>query len=55
MFDNAEDVMGYSITGEYEDWMGEALGVPAILIELPTHSGNYLNSQMNALKKVLEV
>ena len=53
MYSNAEAVMGYAMTGEYEDWMGEELGIPAILIELPTHSGNYINSQLNALKKML--
>lgn len=52
MIGNAEEVMGYSITGEYEDWMGEELGIAAILIELPTHSGNYINSQLNALLKL---
>lgn len=49
MFYNPEEVMGYSITGEYEDWMAEELGAPAILIELPTHSGNYFSTQVNAL------
>ena len=53
MYGNAEEVMGYPITGEYEDWMGEELGIPAILIELPTLSGNYINSQLPALKKLL--
>ena len=53
MFHNAEAVMGYPMTGEYEDWMGEQFGIPAILIELPSHSGNYLNSQLPALKKML--
>jgi len=55
MIGNAEEVMGYSITGEYEDWMGEELGVPAILIELPTLGGNYFNSQLNALLRLLTV
>ena len=55
MFDNAEAVMGYAITGEYEEWMGEELGTPAILIELPSHSGNYLNSQLSALKKLMSI
>lgn len=49
MYDNAEDVMGYSITGEYEEWAGEVYGMPAILIELPSHSGNYFTSQQKAL------
>lgn len=55
MFYDAEAVMGYPMTGEYEDWMGEEMGIPAILIELPTPSGNYLNSQLPALKKMLAV
>lgn len=53
MYYNAEEVMGYAMTGEYEDWMGESMGIPAILIELPSHSGNYLNSQLPALQKLL--
>ncbi len=55
MFYNAEAVMGYAMTGEYEDWMGEEMNIPAILIELPSPSGSYLSSQMNALKKMLAV
>lgn len=55
MFYNAEEVMGYSITGEYEEWMGEQFGTPAILIELPSRQGSYLNSQLNALMKMLAV
>ena len=55
MFNNAEAVMGYPMTGEYEDWMGEEMGIPAILIELPSHSGNYLNSQLNAMLRMLTV
>ncbi len=55
MYDNAEEVMGYSITGEYEEWMGESLGIPAILIELPTRQGSYLTSQLAALMKLLSL
>lgn len=55
MYYDAEAVMGYPMTGEYEDWMGEEMGIPAILIELPTSSGNYLNSQLNALKKMINL
>ncbi len=55
MFTDAEAVMGYPMTGEYEDWMGEEMGIPAILIELPSHSGNYLNSQLSALFRMLSV
>jgi len=53
MYYNAEAVMGYPMTGEYEDWMGEELNIPAILVELPSASGNYLNAQLPALKKML--
>jgi protein MpaA len=56
MYSNVEEVMGgYTITGEYEDWMGEELAIPAILIELPTPSGNYLQSQLNALWKMISI
>ncbi len=55
MFYDAEAVMGYPMTGEYEDWMGESMGTPAILIELPSHSGNYLSSQLNALMRMLTI
>lgn len=55
MFNNPEAVMGYAITGEYEDWMGEEMGIAAILIELPTPSGNYLSSQLAALKRMLTI
>lgn len=55
MFYDAEAVMGYPMTGEYEDWMGESMGIPAILVELPSSSGNYLNAQLNALMKMLSV
>lgn len=50
---DAEAVMGYPMTGEYEDWMGEEMNIPAILIELPAHSGNYFNAQLPALKKMI--
>lgn len=55
MFYNAEEIMGYTITGEYEEWMGEELGTPAILIELPTHDGNYFSSQLPALLRMLNI
>lgn len=55
MYYNAEAVMGYPMTGELEDWMGEEMNIPAILIELPSPSGNYLSTQMAALKKMLGV
>lgn len=55
MYYNAEAVMGYPMTGEYEDWMGEEMNIPAILIELPSTSGNFLDSQLPALRKMLAI
>lgn len=49
MFDNPESVMGYTLTGEYETWMGEKFGIPAILIELPTSKGKYFLRHLNTL------
>lgn len=53
MFYDAEAVMGYPMTGEYEDWIGEEMGLAALLIELPTLSGNYLQSQLPAMLKII--
>lgn len=53
MYGNAEELMGYTITGEYETWIGEKLGLPAILIELPSVNGNYFNAHRNALWQVV--
>lgn len=56
MFGNsAEDIMGYGFSGQYEDWIGEKFGKPAILIELPTHSGNYFSSQQTALWRMVNL
>jgi protein MpaA len=55
MFYDAEAVMGYPMTGEYEDWMGESMTIPAILIELPSATGNYLSTQQAALIRMLSV
>lgn len=48
---NAEETMGYAITGEFETWLAES-GVPAILIELPTTSGNYLYSHQDLIWQI---
>lgn len=55
MIGNAEEVMGYSLTGEYEDWMGEKYGIPAILIELPDTSGHYLQSNLSTMWKIVNI
>lgn len=51
----AEDAMGYGFSGQYEDWIGQKLGKPAILIELPSASGNYLSAQLTALWKMVNL
>jgi protein MpaA len=42
------EAFGFEMTGTYEDWLAER-GTPAILIELPTHTGNYFSRQLNAI------
>lgn len=49
MIGTAEETMGYELTGEYEEWICEAYGTPAILIELPTRTGRYLSSHLNTM------
>ncbi len=55
MIGQAEQTMGYSITGEYEDWMGEKYSTPAILIELPTLSGRYFTAHQQALWRMVNI
>lgn len=49
MIGTAEEVMGYELTGEYEEWICEAYGTPAILIELPNRTGRFLSSHFNTM------
>jgi hypothetical protein len=49
MIGTAEEVMGYTFTGEYEEWMCEKYGTTSILIELPTHTGRYFSKHLDAL------
>lgn len=51
----AEETMGYSITGEYEEWAGEQYSTPAILIELPTAYGSYFWYHVNILWKMVSI
>jgi hypothetical protein len=51
----AEETMGYSITGEYEEWAGEQYGTPAILIELPSAYGSYFSSNQSTLWKMVSI
>lgn len=48
MIGNAEETMGYAITGELEVWLGER-GIPAILIELPNRRSNFFDSHRDIL------
>ena len=49
MFYNPESIMGYTLTGEYETWIGEKLGAPAVLIELPNSTGRFFPRHQNIL------
>jgi protein MpaA len=40
----------YDTTGAYEDWLHDKAGIPALLIELNTTTGNEFNSHLPALK-----
>jgi protein MpaA len=40
----------YDTTGAYEDWLHDKAGIPALLIELNTSTGNEFNSHLPALK-----
>jgi hypothetical protein len=51
----AEETMGYSITGEYEEWMGEQYDTPAILIELPTATGRYFWMHIDTIWKMINL
>lgn len=55
MIGYAEQTMGYTITGEYEEWAGEQYGTPAILIELPTSTGYYFSAHLNTLWKMVNI
>lgn len=55
MIGHAEATMGYSITGEYEEWAGEQYGTPAILIELPTLTGRYFGAHQSTLWKMVNI
>lgn len=49
MIGNAEETMGYTITGEFETWAGQNLGIPALVIELPSHGGNYFRTHQSIM------
>lgn len=55
MTGQAEAIMGYSITGEYEDWAGEQYNIPAILIELPTAGGRYFWAHQSTLWNLISI
>ena len=55
MIGQAEATMGYSITGEYEEWAGEQYGTPAILIELPSARGSYFWAHQSTLWKMVNI
>lgn len=50
---NTEEALGYAVTGTYEDWLA-ARGTPAILIELPGHTGRYFSTNVDAMWMVAQ-
>ena len=46
---DAEEIMGYTFSGQYETWISEQLGKPAILIELPTATGRYFSRHQSIM------
>ncbi len=55
MIGHADEVMGYTITGEFEEWAGEQYGTPAILIELPTRNGDFFWDHEPTLWKIVNI
>ncbi|MEI7539269.1 MAG: DUF2817 domain-containing protein [Candidatus Saccharibacteria bacterium] len=55
MIGHADEVMGYIITGEFEEWAGEQYGTPAILIELPTQNGDFFWDHEPTLWKMVNI
>jgi len=49
VYDDPEQVFGYTLTGELETWEGEQFGMPAVLVELPTLAGHYFSAHVNEL------
>lgn len=45
----ADGIFGYATTGEFEDWLHDKLGIPALLVELPGSYGNYFSRDLDAL------
>jgi murein peptide amidase A len=53
---SAEDgIFGYPTTGEYEDWLHDQHGVPALLVELATMSSNQIRTQQAAMWAMVEL
>ncbi len=45
----ADDIFSYSTTGEFEDWLHDKHGIPGLLVELATVSGNEFSRNSEAL------
>lgn len=45
----ADDIFSYTTTGEFEDWLHDKLGIPALLIEHATTSSNEFARNRDAL------
>jgi protein MpaA len=52
---HSDDVFSYVTTGEFEDWLHDKLGIPALLVELGTMSGNEFSRNQSAMWAIAEL
>lgn len=52
---HSDDIFSYATTGEFEDWLHDKMGIPALLIELGTMSGNEFSRNQAALWSIAEL
>lgn len=45
----------YDTTGAYENWLLDKVGIPALLVELPTHTDNLFSKNKNAMWAMLSL
>lgn len=51
----SDDEFGYATTGEFEDWLGDARGTPAILVELSSMSANQFSTHRRAMMNIVKL
>lgn len=51
----SDDEFGYATTGEFEDWLGDKKGIPAILIELSYMNSSEFNAHRSAMWNIVQL